>query len=315
MKKAQIILILLLSCAGFFNTLATDDKPIECYQIDSPIKIDGEIKEKAWLSATKLTGFHILGKKKIAACQSIAAIAYDQQYFYLAILMQKKFNEPLYFKSLWHGDAVELFLVPNGNLKKYFQVAANKDEHYSGINEKGKDTVSVWNKKILTASKEFPCAWTMEMAIPFSWLETTPSETKDWKFNICRDDPKNGLTTYSVLLKGSFHSISEFKNLSFKKGTPPVSSDSKAALKNKDLTEKIRVELQRQIAVINRLSTQNPGKNSFEQNNKLFSELLNGDNASLKGMYAEYWRAWLLKGIQTQVKNQAWLLKTVTLFE
>ena len=184
-------------------------------QANEKITIDGELSESTWESAEGTSDFWMsfpLDDKKVdASIQTKVRMAFDDQFLYLGVTC---FGDDNYViqtlkrdTDLPKGDAFGVVIDPVNEKTNGFAFGLNPagvqtevlitgstgrrgDEMPKGINV-------AWDNKWLSAVKNYPDRWTIEIAIPFKSLRFK-DDKPIWGINFFRFDAKtNSIHTWS----------------------------------------------------------------------------------------------------------------------
>ena len=150
MKK--IFGLLLLFC--FFSALPVFATPEIGLPMMSTPTIDGKISPGEWDSATRVTGFHVLGGAEIEPNRSVIYVGWNAEYFFFAY----RFYGPSKPKGVdrgrsgpyWEDDSVEFFINANKEKSVYYQVLANCRGGWTcyGYNTAGEEENQVGGKYV-----------------------------------------------------------------------------------------------------------------------------------------------------------------------
>lgn len=196
-------------------------KMVTASQVSSLPVIDGKIKEDTWLEAVRngniIAGFVSQGGGKIANCQMLGLVVYDNKNLYLGVLVYPSSMEKLTQKAcqdddknIWSDDHLEVFIQPDINSQVYYQFAVNpenlKSSHYG-------DETPFFE----TATYKGNNSWSAEMVIPWSLLNITPEKGKVLGFNLAGAHTTADSFEWITWTKTSnFHDIKRFGRLILK---------------------------------------------------------------------------------------------------
>ncbi|MCF6177567.1 MAG: beta-N-acetylglucosaminidase domain-containing protein [Victivallaceae bacterium] len=188
--------------------------PVKALKLDSKLVIDGRLSEAVWNKADIVDGFLLLGSKKKAKLATKARFLYDQKNLYIGVwfeepkvkIIKDKFLER--DSHIFVDNGVEFFLQPEN--RGYFHIVTNASGAvYDERITKGKTGYqghdSNWNGQYTLKTHKDKNSWSVEIAIPWKVLESTPTER--FYFNITRNRYIDGHSwqTYAPLLGGRFH--------------------------------------------------------------------------------------------------------------
>jgi hypothetical protein len=203
-----------------------------------PPKIDGELDDAVWQSASKVFLVRSFdGRKPLSA--TAAQLAYDDENLYVAFDIEdsdiwgtlKNQDDAIY-----NEEVVEVFIDANGDGRTYneLQVSPHNVQFDASFEERRKDLelAKTWKSGMKSAvtlvgtidnPDDKDERWRVEMAIPHRSLNQVPSlppAAKDvWHFNLYRLDHPSRKTVegqaLSPLYVGDFHHLPRFARLVF----------------------------------------------------------------------------------------------------
>jgi len=205
-------------------------------KIDTPITIDGELKEKAWEKAEDvnmvISSENEKLRKENPAVKTEAKVLWDDKNMYIAYVCQEPspkrmrcITDKNHDKDIWKDDSVELFLDPKHTQKDYYQIMINSKGFFTDIYY---PTIGVsyykWDSRIKVKTSVGKNSWVAEMAIPFSVFPgKAPIDDTVWGVNFNRGrhlkNPGLGeeqMYTWSLLVQGYFHTPMLFGHLIFR---------------------------------------------------------------------------------------------------
>jgi hypothetical protein len=226
---------------------------IDSYSItytNTPPIIDGLLDDKFWAQAKPTSDFVIHDSGKSAPVKTVAKLAYDEQYLYLAatsedldIYAHYTENQSYLFRS---DDLVEIFIDPDGDGKHYLEVGFSAGTvHYSLLVPEVRDgkvepefidipelTYAVHINGSLNNADNPDFSWTLEARIPMKLLHgLNKKEPKgaSWRIGIFRidysspgePDKASGFYAWQHLGKFGFHQPERFAYISFDKPSVP----------------------------------------------------------------------------------------------
>ena len=203
------ILVLLLAHSANAQSDTTGFTPNRTAVVDVPvtaheIQIDGELDERAWRQAARLTGFTEIqpGNEIEPPVRTEALVTYDEDRLYVAFLayddastVRATFrNRDEIFQDDWvgvvldtYGDAAqayEIFVNPLGIQGDLFMAAGgNEDEGFDLI--------------YYSAGRITDYGYQVEMAIPFSSLRFPNIPQQNWRITFIRNHPRDARRLYS----------------------------------------------------------------------------------------------------------------------
>ena len=157
--------------------------------------IDGVLDDQCWENATKTGQLKEMAGGQVQH-KSFAMFGYDEQELYVAIECFESIMNTVIALNYQHDgnvfeerDSVELFIDPNPEGKRYYQIAFNVlGTVNDASNAKNKMRRQDWDSNMELAVKKGQDRWIAEFAVPFSafGLEKAPSG-QQWQINICRN--------------------------------------------------------------------------------------------------------------------------------
>lgn len=246
--------------SGFRPSLSAADHPIpaplkqpppnafECRWTDSPVTIDGQADEPAWLNAQKINAFHLpwLGADaRMARTATTARLLWDREFLYFHADME---DSDLFADirehdgELWKNDVFELFLRPDTDKTGYYEFQTNAagakfDAFYpkydlDTIVKQSKVGAFRMETKValrgtLNKRDDKDQGWSVEGRIPWTDFARTggrPVPGEKWKLNLCRFDYHVGwkdaeLSCVAPIAKKKippfFHQTEDYATLAF----------------------------------------------------------------------------------------------------
>ena len=186
------------------NTFIPNTLPsIYVSRFGTPIVVDAEIKEAAWNTATRATGFSEVfpGDQSKPPIEVSARIGYDDDNLYVAFTVQ---DEPSSIRAnlsdrdaIWQDDYVGLVLDPNGDGEAMYFIASNPlgiqgDSRISPQNED-----EGFNLIYQSAGKVTDTGYQVEMAIPFRSLRFPANDVQSWRATFWITHPRESRSQYS----------------------------------------------------------------------------------------------------------------------
>jgi hypothetical protein len=242
MKIFPIVLYLIM---WLYSSAVFSQEIIRGYTIkktSTPIIIDGIIDEISWKGAD-FTDNYLKMDGSVADVVSKAKILWDDHALYFAIIVQDSSIWSSLTKRdapLWHQDAVELFIDPDGDGLHYIEMGfsprgnlydmeidmpysaggkGNMNWNISGLEYKVNVTGSV---NISNGASQ----WVCEIALPFTGVPpfpktiTLPKVGESWRLNLARVDhnyknPRESLYIWNYTDGKSYHVPTKFGWLFF----------------------------------------------------------------------------------------------------
>lgn len=191
------LIYLLMALNGF-----ADFPELFVPRVSKPPVLDGQISDGEWDSSAKSGKFMILGLKNAATEQTQAFIMRDDKNLYVAFrcdesqidkikAVQKERNS-----NVWEDDDVEFFISKEDTPSSYHQFMVNSiGTCWDTFNGKESD----WQARSYVGT-DF---WSVEMAIPFSYLGA--EEGMIFRGHFCRSEkPKSENSAWPVINSGMF---------------------------------------------------------------------------------------------------------------
>jgi hypothetical protein len=198
---------------------------------------DGILDERAWDRAEVAGPLPRSLDGRPGSLSTLARLLWDDENLYVAFQCEdhdvstpySKDDEPLYT-----SNAVEIFLNPSGDLRRYAEIELNPanalfDASFTGRRQ-GMDLA--WSSRArhgvrvdgtLNQRGDVDRGWTAELAIPFSAIPASPRAHPAvgdvWRFNLYRlmqgpGQPNEG-QAFRPPLVGDFHAVDRFAELRF----------------------------------------------------------------------------------------------------
>jgi hypothetical protein len=197
MKKLLSILCLCL----LHYVLPAQEKSLEAFKINTPIKIDGILDESVWNQAAIADSFieNSPNYGAVAKHPTIVRVLYSDQAIYVGAYMYddpKKIRKQLtardgeqrqdidyfsvFFDTYNDNQNGYQFLVTARNVQTDGRLVANRVSQFGLPTDYSWD--AVWESKV-TIQKD---GWVVEMKIPYSALRFSKKEVQDWGINFQR---------------------------------------------------------------------------------------------------------------------------------
>jgi hypothetical protein len=216
--------------------------PVSMPFADTAPEIDGKFSdEAAWKGALKLDRFvNTMNGRSVPTITDVY-LMWDAKHLYVAAEAKDKNLVSHYTNhddELWKEDAFEIFLDPKGDKKDYYELQVNPkgiifDSHLPKYRKNQND----WSSKMVAATvmdgtlnddTDTDNGWTLELAIPFESMTegggVPPKSGDSWRMNFFRVDAssekKKTYSAWSPPMRGDFHTLSRFGEVTFKGGAP-----------------------------------------------------------------------------------------------
>jgi len=204
------------------ENLFTEPKSYTLYNTGVPLKIDGELNEKAWLDSRWSDFFiNIEGELKPApATKTRVKMLWDEKYLYIAAELQEQHiwaNKRPEKDIIFRDNVFKIFIDPDNNMNDDFEIQINPQNNmlFLIMNKPYRDggvPVSGWEPigyqsavKIngtINKSEDIDNGWTAEIALPLSAFSFNPKDTKQntrFRINFLR-------TNFDFLVKDGVYS-------------------------------------------------------------------------------------------------------------
>lgn len=165
----------------------------------SPIIIDGEMDEQAWLDADVAEDFYMILPidTSYAEVPTDVRMTYDEENLYIFVNNYHDQSGPYMVESLRRdfsftkNDNFLLFMDPFDDQTNGFSFGANAaGAQWDGLMYNGGSVDLSWDNKWVSAVKNYPDNWTFEAAIPFKSIRYKKG-IKEWGINFSRNDLKS----------------------------------------------------------------------------------------------------------------------------
>lgn len=157
-----------------------------CPRLVAAPVVDGKVEgDSAWETAPVVTGFAVLGGSYAATKQTLARLAWDEQALYVAVECEEPDAALLKPRvqdggSTWREDSIELFFRPTSGGPTY-QLGVTA----GGAKGSGAGNPDI--RGVRAAALIAEDAYSVEVALPWTVLHTTPQAGSVLSFNICRN--------------------------------------------------------------------------------------------------------------------------------
>lgn len=206
---------------------AQDTRIYECQRVEQRPVVDGKLDDACWESAPKTNQFARVMKGPGEIQQTTFQAVYDDANLYLGVTCIEPQTGNMEatvttrdVSAVMGDDAIEIFIQPDPEGGKYYQLAANSlGTRYDGLAfEPG------WNAQWQAAGSVGEGEWYLECAIAFESFGAFGAPGVTWGFNVCRDRNAGGQTEWSAWsdTMGGFHTPERFGRLVFAGGASGV---------------------------------------------------------------------------------------------
>ena len=227
------LLILSIGCFSSFNLFAqspftgienlfSEPKSYNLYNAGTPIKIDGELNEKAWIKSPWTDLFvDIEGDIKPApANKTRVKMVWDEKYLYIAAELEEPHvwaNKRPEKDIIFRDNVFKIFIDPDNNMNDDFEIQINPQNNmlFLIMNKPYRDggvPISGWEpigyqsavtiNGTINKSEDIDNGWTAEIALPLAAFSFNPKDTKQntrFRINFLR-------TNFDFLVKDGVYS-------------------------------------------------------------------------------------------------------------
>ena len=198
---------------------------------EAPV-IDGKLDDASWLRAGVAENFTNLANaaKAKPTQQTKVYLLFDDENLYVgyrcyesdldAIKAEKTERDA---KRLWDDDCVEVFLIPPDSAFSGVPIVGAK-YYYLLVNSLGTQSDNVglfkvdqWNGKWQASTAREKDAWTIEIRIPFTDVDSRQRYGAPWKVNFTRSEKRLGENSSWAPLDLKFHDPARFADMYFVK--------------------------------------------------------------------------------------------------
>jgi len=222
-----ILLVLMLTAVLFSHPPGEEVATIECKWASRAPVVDGVLDDLCWREANWVSGFTRQTIGGSPQYETTAMVVYDQEFVYVAFICDdnmRHLSKDIRLSrdgEVWLDDCVEVFMDVDHDHKDYFHVISNR----SGVrfDEIGRWKPKSWDSDWKVGVAKGKERWTVEMAIPFRDVRTTP-ETKQsptpipgetWGINFCRANHSVPEKSSWTLTQNTFHDPIHFGHIVF----------------------------------------------------------------------------------------------------
>ena len=173
--------------------------------VKKPPKLDGDLSDKAWRRAFRVTDFHVYAREKDDVTRTAPKhptammLVYTPEALYLAFDFIKRVESGKSIPYLarvtggdsecYRDDSIDVFLQPDVASNRLYQFITN----LLGGTYEGAGTRTAWNDSWngcwTPKARKTPTGWAVEMEIPFATLDgATPADGAVWGFSPVRKE-------------------------------------------------------------------------------------------------------------------------------
>jgi len=169
---------------------------LHIYKTTNAIKIDGVIDSSEWAGTEDATDFFMMLPMDTSRAKAFTHVrmAYDDVNIYLVAECLKPTTGPYYVESLRRdfafvkNDNFLVFMDPFDDKTNGFAFGTNAaGAQWDGMMYEGGKVDLNWDNKWISAVKNYPMKWILEMAIPFTTIRFKKGIDK-WGINFSRLD-------------------------------------------------------------------------------------------------------------------------------
>ena len=165
-------------------------KELYCKRTDTPVELDGQLKENFWMDAPVANKFIRADSSDWAKKQTTAKIAPGKDAVYFAFSCDEPAAKDLSASvdgrdgDIGNDEAVIVSIAPHNEEEMVYQFGVN----CAGTEYDSKGGRKEWNGKWKSKTRINDEDWTVEIAIPYSVLELSspPKKGEIWKINFFR---------------------------------------------------------------------------------------------------------------------------------
>ncbi|NLF16704.1 MAG: hypothetical protein GX595_05530 [Lentisphaerae bacterium] len=224
MRRAMSLLACVLVSASVWSAGLGDAAwpSLTALPLASPPRLDGRIDDDEWSGATRLSGFVLLGSRRLAAGQPEARVAWLEAGLAVAVsvplppgrLAQAHATD--WDGTVWQDDSVEVHVDPRHEHKVSYQFVANA----LGTRLDSRAGDVSYNADWQAAAVNTPGRWSVEFLIPWSAMESAaPAAGQGIGINLAVNASHlGGILTWSPLSRG-LHAPAQFAHLRLGRGT------------------------------------------------------------------------------------------------
>ena len=198
LKFPRHILFCLLLCSLFKVSVSADLPSVRIKKAEAPV-LDGVLSEGCWKKATPLENFTLDFPREPSDIQTKVFLSCDGKNLYIAVEASDPNPEKIKAdvsdfdnRKIFSDDSVEIFIAPETDPKRYFQIVVNPEGFYTDclhVIGASRSDFS-WNSCAETASERNKNGWILEMAVPLKNTGLAGRVLSAWRFNVVRNIPK-----------------------------------------------------------------------------------------------------------------------------
>ncbi len=194
--KRRLFLLITVTILTLSASVSAERPVIHIKKTQSPPAIDGVLFDDCWKDCEVISDFSMDFPKKPSESQTKAYLCYDSRNLFVAVEAfssspdnLKSDVEKFDTREIFNDECVELFIAPEADPKRYFQIVINSKGFFTDLqHEPGyiKPDYS-WDCYAETASGKTRKSWTLEIKIPLLYVGLKHGISQSWRFNIIRN--------------------------------------------------------------------------------------------------------------------------------
>jgi hypothetical protein len=203
------------------------------------------LDDACWSEAPLVSGFVLYNEPTTVEVQTAFRVTYDADRLYFGVQCAEPRADDLGLRKtardnhdMFGDETVEIFIEPEHDHANYFQLAFSVG---GGVWDSRK-SATVWNADLEFATQVGAGQWSLEVALPWADVESTPAQGKVVGFNVCRDrhmGPTREWTNWAQM-KANFHDPERFAHLVLSP-TPEGLADLQDEFRRGDRSGPIRI--------------------------------------------------------------------------
>lgn len=190
------------------GNIDVDSYQLHIRKATGKIKLDGELDEPDWQTATKAERFfqQFPFDSAFAVDRTVARATFDDTYLYISAVCYDELDGEYIVASLKRDfsinntDAFAVFIDPfNDKLNGFSFAVSPLGVQREGLVQDGGGfgVTTSWDNRWFSEVKRFGDRWQVEMAIPFKTLRYNQDQ-REWRINFARQDYKRNETSVWV---------------------------------------------------------------------------------------------------------------------
>lgn len=218
MRRAFCVLVgVVLSVSVLGGSVGDPAWPVvAALKLATPPVLEGRLGAKEWQEATRLSGFMLLGGRRLAAGQPEVRVAWLEAGLAVAVSVplptgqRAKANATDWDGTVWQDDSVEVHVDPTHDHKRSYQFVTNALG--TRLDSRGGDLS--YNAEWQAVAVNEPGRWSAELLIPWSAMEVpAPTAGQTLGLNVAVNASHlGGILTWAPLSRG-LHAPAQFAHL------------------------------------------------------------------------------------------------------